>query len=147
VSVLGRSALKSDSFATNALRLENRRALDVAIGEATVECDRRELADRLAEARVIAAAVLRLDEVQDDAHIAARRIMEDVSHPEVGIRKYPRLPLTVDGEPQWSARPTPLFAQHNREIFSELLGLSDEELAGLYQRDVIGDLPKEALRR
>jgi crotonobetainyl-CoA:carnitine CoA-transferase CaiB-like acyl-CoA transferase len=95
---------------------------------------------------VLADGVLRLDEVQRDPHIAVRCVMEEVDHLEVGVRKYPRLPLTVDGEPQWSTRATPLFAQHNREVFGDLLGMSDDELAGLYERDVIGDAPKEALR-
>jgi crotonobetainyl-CoA:carnitine CoA-transferase CaiB-like acyl-CoA transferase len=146
-AVLEHSPLANDAFATNELRLENRRALDEAISEATVLHDKRELADRLSREGTIAAPVLRLDEVQDDPHIVARRVMEEVDHPEVGVRKYPRLPLTVDGEPQWSTRPTPLFAQHNSEIFGGLLGLSIEELSGLYKRDVIGDLPKQALRR
>ena len=57
------------------------------------------------------------------------------------------MPLTVDGEPLRTMRPTPLFAQHNREVFGDLLGMSEEKLQALAAADVIGDVPKDAPRR
>ncbi|MCH7478095.1 MAG: hypothetical protein IIA14_08335 [SAR324 cluster bacterium] len=93
------------------------------------------------------APVLRLAELQADPHIKSRTVFEEVDHAEVGPRMYPRLPLTIDGEPLLTARGTPLFAQHNREVFSGLLGMPEETLAEWANADVIGDLPEGALAR
>ena len=147
-----RSALESPElngrkFDTNERRLANRSQLDELIARATARYEKRTLADALAQAGVVAAPVLRFHELQADPHIAGRGVFEEVGHPEVGPRRYPRMPLVVDGEPLWTVRPTPLFAQHNLEVFGGLLGISEDDLRELAGRGVIGDLPKDALRR
>ena len=146
-STLESPDLGDAKFATNELRLEHRDELDELLDKATARHDKHELADSLARAGVIAAPVLRFAELQADPHITARGVFEEVDHLEVGPRLYPRMPLTIDGEPLLTTRPTPLFAQHNREVFGDLLGMSAEELQELAERDVVGDLPKDALRR
>lgn len=74
-------------------------------------------------------------------------VFEEVGHPEVGLRLYPRLPLLIDGEPLWSTRETPLFAQHNREVFGDLLGMSVDDVQKLHNSGIVSDLPKGSLPR
>ena len=146
LSMLASHDLVDAKFATNELRLERRLELDVLMARATARHDKRDLADALARGGVIATPVLRLAELQADPHITARGVFEEVGHLEVGPRKYPRMPLTIDGEPMLTARQTPLFAQHNREVFGDLLGMSEEDVAAMMEADVIGDVPRDALR-
>ena len=62
---------------------------------------------------------------------------------EAGTNRYITRPYRISGVTLDSERPTPLFGQHNAELLKELLGLDDDEIAGLEQRDVIGDEPQQ----
>jgi hypothetical protein len=44
-----------------------------------------------------------------------------------------------------SARKAPKLGEHNHEVLSSLLGLSDAEIAGLQEKGVIGDVPISAV--
>jgi len=145
--VLAAPELSGDPrFATADARLANQRWLDTAIAERTMLRDKRALADTLAEAGVAAAPVLRFDELASDPQINARDAFEDVDHASAGRRSLPRLPLTVDGMPLRTRRPTPLFAEHNRAVLAEIAGLTPEEIDALYEASIVGDLPVGARR-
>jgi crotonobetainyl-CoA:carnitine CoA-transferase CaiB-like acyl-CoA transferase len=107
----------------------------------TATRDKHALAEELGSAGVPAAPVLTYDEVVADPQVLARQAFEDVTHPEAGRRRLPRVPISVDGQPVLTRRHTPLFAQHNREVFADLLGMNDEALAALTAAGVIGDAP------
>jgi len=140
--VLEAPELSGDArFATLDARLANQRWLDTAITERTVLHDKRMLADDLAAAGVPAAPVLRFDELASDPQIAARGAFEEVDHAAAGRRSLPRLPLTVDGTPLRTRMATPLFAEHNRQVLSAVAGLTEDEIAALYDSGVVGDLP------
>jgi succinyl-CoA--D-citramalate CoA-transferase len=72
-----------------------------------------------------------------DPHFLARQSIIGVPDPELGEIKMqnvvPRLSATPGGI-DWTG---PALGQHNREIFSELLGLSEDELAMLQAKRVI----------
>jgi crotonobetainyl-CoA:carnitine CoA-transferase CaiB-like acyl-CoA transferase len=125
-------------FADNAARKANEHALDTAIAAWTAGEDRDALARRLAAAGVIAAPVLDTLEVAADAHFRARGVIVDVDHPEVGSRAQPGVPVHFSRTPGGVTRPAPVQGEHNREVFGELLGMSDEQYERLAAEGVTG---------
>ena len=57
---------------------------------------------------------------------------------------FPGFPWRFAETPGAIARPAPLFAQHNREVFAGLLGMSDAEIAALYAAGATNDEPEYA---
>ncbi len=124
---------------------EGRRAhqgeIDDIIRKHTSASDKHDLAARLAEAGVAAAPALTFEEVRDDPQVQSREAFEIVEHPEVGKRALPRVPIAVDGKSVLTKRHTPMFAEHNSEVFGNLLGMNDDEVEQLAAARVIGSAP------
>jgi crotonobetainyl-CoA:carnitine CoA-transferase CaiB-like acyl-CoA transferase len=51
------------------------------------------------------------------------------------------LPYRWSGIEKWIRRPTPTLGQHNHEVLSSVLGLTDDEIAELEAQRVIGTRP------
>jgi crotonobetainyl-CoA:carnitine CoA-transferase CaiB-like acyl-CoA transferase len=69
---------------------------------------------------------------------------ERVSHPLYRAMPYSRLPLRFEDEPADADSHAPLFGQHNRYVFGDLLGLSEDEIRDLYEHGVTADRPNMA---
>ena len=130
--------LADPRFAGNAARKANEDALDALIAGWTAGEDRDALARRLAAVGVIAAPVLDTLEVAADAHFRARGVIVDVDHPEVGSRAQPGVPVHFSRTPGGVTRPAPVQGEHNLEVFSELLGMSEDEYDTLARDGVSG---------
>jgi crotonobetainyl-CoA:carnitine CoA-transferase CaiB-like acyl-CoA transferase len=74
--------------------------------------------------------------------MVARRFYEEIDHPVVGRHPVPGLPFRMSGVEHWLGRPAPTVGQHNREILSEILGMTDAEIGALQAAEVIGTRPK-----
>ena len=74
--------------------------------------------------------------------LVARGFHETLDHPEVGPQATPGAPFRYASVERWLRRPAPLLGQHNHEVLTELLGLSDAEIAALAAAKVIGDHPE-----
>jgi crotonobetainyl-CoA:carnitine CoA-transferase CaiB-like acyl-CoA transferase len=134
--------LEDERFRTQALRCVNHDLLDGMIEEWTSQQPQIEAFHRLQEAGVTAAPVLDGKQMLLDPHFRARGHCDLLDHGRFGPRFVPRH-LTphfsrIDTHPK---RCAPSLGEHNREILRELGGLSDEEIAGLEKRKVIGDIP------
>lgn len=71
--------------------------------------------------------------------LRARAFFEDVEHPVHGSSVHSTYPFRLPGhEGPVHRRPAPTLGQHNREVFVDLLGLSDAELAALEATGVVG---------
>ena len=81
-------------------------------------------------------------EIVSDPHLYERGYFVDVVHPEVGHHRWDGYPWKLSRTPGRVRYPSPLFAEHNDEVLSEVLGLSEAELAGLRERNVIADEPQ-----
>ena len=64
-----------------------------------------------------------------------------VEHPDMGVFPYPGMPWKLSETPGRIRAASPLFGQHTRQVFQDLLGLSDEELLPLYDQWTIADEP------
>ena len=71
------------------------------------------------------------------AHFHDRDSFVEFDHPVLGRVRCPGAPIRFGGDFWGMRRPAPLLGQHNREIFGERLGYSDEKLAALAEAGVI----------
>lgn len=89
-----------------------------------------EVVDLLVRNGVPVARINDLDEIQGNEQAKARGMFTKVSDPALGEHAQPGFPLKFSGTGDLST-PAPVLGQHNTEVYSGILGLSDEEIDGL----------------
>ncbi len=123
-------------------RFANHDALDEAITSWTREQEQIEAMRSLQATGVIAAAVLNPKQVLLDPHLKERGYFDVIEQPDVGRKPIPKqLGAHFSGFSIDCEAPAPRLGEHNREVLQGLLGLSDEAVAALEERQVIGDTP------
>jgi len=128
-------------FANNAGRVAHNEELDDAIRAWTGRKNASEVLELLAQAAVPAGPIYSVRDMFEDPHFQSRGMFEHVQIPKPGaedtraeteslaIPAYaPRLSVTP-GATKWPGPTEP--GTHNHEIFSGLLGLSDEKIENL----------------
>ena len=103
------------------------------VSERTVE----EVVDTLVKLGIPVAPVNDLDAVMRNEQARAREMFVKVDHPKLGEILLPGFHIKLSETPGDISRPAPLLGQHNREVYSRLLGLSEEELEELRREGVI----------
>ena len=88
------------------------------------------------EWRMPVAKVMGIEELDGDPQYTARNFFQDIDHPKAGDLTYPGAPFKMSETPAEINR-APLLGEHNDEIYTGLLGMSANELAGLKERNVI----------
>ena len=137
-AMAGRSDLSGNpEFATNDARVRNRETLVPILSELF---ETRTSADWLAalEAEKIGCGPINnLQQVFDDPHVRAREMVIDVPHPLAGKAALIASPMKFSGTPVQYRYAPPLVGQQTDEILREQLGLSDDDLAALRDKEVI----------
>ena len=124
-------------------RLAAHDEIDAAIEEWSAALDHNEATRRLQAAGVPAGPVLANWELLADPHLFRRGYWVDTVHPEIGFQRWEGIPWRFSGTPPGArADAAPLFAEHNDEVLREL-GVTDDELLGLRERNVIADEPAQ----
>ena len=103
------------------------------VAEKTVE----EVVDTLAKTGVPVAPVHDLDDVLANEQARAREMFVKVKHPVLGETTQPGFPIKFSETKGDMTTPAPLLGQHNGDVYSELLGLSEAELEELRKEGVI----------
>jgi crotonobetainyl-CoA:carnitine CoA-transferase CaiB-like acyl-CoA transferase len=133
---------RDERFATRESRYAHHDELDERLSAWAARGDARELAARLVDAGVPAAAGRDPRTSHDNPQLIARGFHEVIDHPVVGAQATPGVPFRYASVDRWLRSPAPLLGEHNREILHDLLGLDDAQLADLEARHVIGTRPK-----
>jgi CoA:oxalate CoA-transferase len=112
---------------------------------------RQEAVDRLVAAGVVAAPVLTPEEAVAHPLYLDRGMLPEVEHPVLGSVPMIRAPFGFSGASVVTSR-GPAVGEHNAEVLGELLGLSEADVAGLYERGVLFqggalDVPTQAVGR
>ena len=139
---IGQAGLASDpTLATWQDRWLRRDELDEAISEWSKQHACEEAADLLLAAGVPAAVVEIDRHVGRDALLWERGFFVEIEHPVAGAHGYPAVPFRYASHTgPWINRHPPTVGEHNEEVLAEL-GYSAEDMAGLQERNVIGDRP------
>ena len=139
---IGRPNLAEDArFATNVDRLQHRRELDEIIGVWVRDRDMWETTQLLQERGIPSGPVLRGPDLLENPHYADRGTFNYVDHPRAGPKWYQGFAWRMSRTPGQVHWPSPTLGQHNRQVYHQLLGLTDPEIDDLEQTGVIGTKP------
>jgi crotonobetainyl-CoA:carnitine CoA-transferase CaiB-like acyl-CoA transferase len=136
---MGRPELADDErFSTHLARGDNQEELEGIVAEWAGRHDAEEIDRVLNEAGVICGPIYTIADIFEDPQFQARDMLLPHEDPEfgeyIGPGIVPKLSRTP-GAVRWSA--TWEEGSHNREIYGELLGIPDEELASLHEEGVL----------
>ena len=129
------------AFDTHEGRWGGHDELDERLAAWAADQDVEDIVDRLVDAGV--PAVVAWDPRRTSFHpqLQARGLYEDIEHPVVGVQPCIGLPVRWSGIDRWVRTPAPTLGQHNREVLSRLLGLTDADLDDLEAAGVLGTEP------
>jgi crotonobetainyl-CoA:carnitine CoA-transferase CaiB-like acyl-CoA transferase len=123
-------------YASSAARLVNVDQLEQEIAELTKQFERDELAAKLVARNLCAGPVYSAFDLVNDSAFVQSGMLVKLRHKECGERPTPTLPVRFSQlEPRF--RPAPLAGEHTDEILSELLDMSDGEIAALREENVL----------
>ena len=138
-AAMGSPELADDErFSTHLARGERQEELEGIVAEWAGRHDAEEIDRILNEAGVICGPIYTIADIFEDEHFHAREMLVEHEDPEFGtyvgpgiVPKFSETP----GRVRWSATWEP--GSHNREVYGDLLGLSDETLAELAEEGVL----------
>ena len=90
----------------------------------------------LGEGGVPCGSVMNAEDIHADPHLRERGMITTMHHPVRGSFDIPGFPVQLDSSPV-QMRPAPLLGEHNTEVYSELLGLNEDDLSRLKKDAVI----------
>ena len=143
VAAIGQPALQDDErFADMPARMRNREPLDAIIADWTRGQDAWKLTRTLQDAGIAAGPVLNSRDLLLDAHLRVRRFYELISHPDpVGERPVIGRPYRFRFRELKIGKGAPRFGEDNGYVLRDVLGLAEEEIARLYESQVVSDRP------
>ncbi|HEX5266080.1 MAG TPA: CoA transferase [Acidimicrobiales bacterium] len=128
-------------LATSAGRAGAQDTLERALAEWAAGQEAGKAAELLLGHGVPAAVVYDFRAVSEHPEFGARRFFEHFDHPVVGRHPVFGMPFRYTGIGSWVHSPAPTLGQHNHEVLTEVLGYTEEEVADLERREVIGTRP------
>ncbi|MBI2761819.1 MAG: CoA transferase [Chloroflexi bacterium] len=129
-----RSVAPLDEFAADSLselsaRRSCHKAIDRALKAWALDQDPWELAARLKEAGVPASVVLRPSDLYEDQQLAHRRFFVPLEHAVMGRMPYDGPVTLFSATPGGPRGAGPGLGEHSHEVLTELLGLTEEQVA------------------
>jgi len=123
-------------FSTPAALFENYEEAHAIIASKVQERGKMELFQSGIEWRIPFGLTPTTEEILSSPQHIDRDFIEEVEHPVTGRVKMPGAPFKMHGTP-WQQSPAPLLGQHNKEIYSDYMGYSDNDLVKLEETGVI----------
>ncbi len=135
--IIGREDLIDDPDWSNPVwRGEQKDRVDRLVEQWTMQHSKHEVMRILGESGIPCGAVLNAEDIHNDPHLLERGMITTMDHPERGRFKVPGFPVMLDDSPV-EMKPAPLLGQHNAEVFTELLHLTEDEIRKLQSEAVI----------
>jgi formyl-CoA transferase len=136
--VMGQPGLSADErYATHSARGRHMEELDEVIGRWTATIPADDLLERLHAGGVPAGRIFKARDMMADPHFAAREAIVRLAHPELGELAMHNVVPKLSETPGAVRRVGPELGEHNDEIYRDLLGLGDDELASLREAGTI----------
>ena len=127
-----------EKFSSHSARGKNMEELDDLINNWSRTLDTEELLSILSESGVPAGKIYSAEDIVNDPHYAARKMIESIQHPTLGEFKMPGIVPKLSRTPGKINAPGPIkMGQHNEEIYGSLLNLSTENLEELKETGII----------
>lgn len=110
---------------------------DAYLGEWVMQHTKDELFEIAQNNRIPMAPIRTIDEVVNSPQLESRGFFIEVDHPGIGKLKYPGACYQFSETPFAIQRSAPSLGEHNREVFCQRLGYSDQDLVALAKAEVI----------
>ena len=137
-AVMGQPELSSDArFASLAARKENEAALEEIVTAWTQERTADEATQALQKVGIPAYPSLDALDMINNPHVGARDYFVELEHPEVGTRRHMGIPWTMSRTPCEIRRPAPCLGQDTEAVLTDIVGLSQSEIAALRAKDIL----------
>ena len=104
------------------MRKQNEDILDDLIAQWTKELPAEKITEDLQKVGVPSGPIMDVIDLMNDPHVIERGYLIDIPHPEVGTKTTLGLPVRMSGIDQFNYKSAPLFGEHNKPIFTNLLG-------------------------
>jgi len=124
-------------FATAPDRKQHEDELDDVLAGWVAAQDRWEVTERCQEVGVPAIPSMDARDLDEDPHYNERGLIERLEHPAVGRKSHMGVPWISHEGPNGMPRPAPRLGAHTDEVLSDVLGLSNDEIADLAARGVL----------
>ncbi len=134
---MGREDMLTDPrYATNRARLQRREEMNQILSDWTGQHGRGELEDLLDQFSVPSSSVYSAEDIFTDAHYAAREMLVEVAHPELGTVTLPGVVPKFSQSPGGIRNAGPGLGEHTEDVLGDL-GLGADEIAALREKGVI----------
>ena len=140
VKAIGHEELLEDPELHNDIsRFELRDRVDPLIAKWTGHRTVDEVMKAMEKARIPCGRYYELDEVSKDPHVKATSMIEYTDMEEDGLENLPvsGIPHRLSKTPGQILTRAPRVGEHNKEIYSDLLGYSDDKIAELKSKNTI----------
>jgi len=124
-------------FATLSGRLQNAGELDRMISQWTEARTAEEAMTALQSHGVAAGVVQDASDIARNPQLRAREFFVELEHPGQGKTISDAVPIGLSQTPAGYRHSAPAQGQDNSDVYGKLLGISDEELAGLHKDGII----------
>lgn len=128
--------INHELFKTNALRNNNYDVVRPLIAEVMKEKTTAQWQEILDNKGVPNGPINSVDKVLEDPQVLAREMIVEVEHPIAGNLKMPGVPIKLSETPGKIRRPAPVLGQHTEEVLKEILGLSNDAIEALREKDI-----------
>lgn len=136
--VIGMEEYVSDPrFADNKSRVANFGELAPLINAQMEQRSTAEWTAVLDSVKVPCGPIMNMEQVVWDPHVQARNMVVELAHPIVGSLLVPGVPIKFSESPAGIRCAAPELGEHNKDVFSGLLGLSEAEIDKLKENGTI----------
>jgi crotonobetainyl-CoA:carnitine CoA-transferase CaiB-like acyl-CoA transferase len=115
--------------------------IDTALSIWTRSISPTECAMRLQAEGVIAAGLADARDLLESGHLAARDFWAEVGGIDMGVLRYPGCPIRLSRTPPTYRRGAPGLGEHNVEILTQVLSMTEAEVGELLADGVLADRP------
>ena len=128
---------KDEKFADMYARHKNSAELDRHMAEWTIRFTHMEVMEMLQSAGVAAMPSFCASEILENPHVKARDVITSVQHPVLGRQYVLNPPWKLSETPATIRKPGPCLGEDNVEVFTGLLGMSEEEVRRLEEEKTL----------
>ena len=128
---------KDEKFADMYSRHKNSAEIDAHMAEWTIQYGHIELMHLLQDAGVAAMPSFCATEILEDPHVKARGLLTTVEHPLLKTQHVFNPPWKLSETPATIRKPGPCLGEDNVEVFTTLLGMSEEEVKQLEEEKTL----------
>lgn len=137
MDILNLPEINTEENRVRAGRLKNRKQIDEALGQVFLTQNKKFWVEKLREAQIPSAPVNDFSEAFAEPQVKARNMVVEVECPHGERVRMPGNPIKLSDTYTDTFTSAPLLGEHNQEIYSDLLGKSDTEIAELQKGGAI----------